>query len=362
MFFAIYSFIMNFLTQFHFVNYVLNNNYLHALSIFIIFFLFSYLGFIFVERVLLRLAYKSETELDDLIIKEIKKYISPILIILGVLIAIGKLDLDIVIGSYINKGILSVLIISITLLIGGIIHIILTYWGNNLAIKTKSIFDYQLIKIINRFFNIILWSISFIFILQYWDVKIGPLLASLGIAGIAVAFALQNTLGNIFGGVSLIIDKSIKAGDVIELDKETTGTVLDVGIRSTKIRTWNNEVIIIPNGILANTKIINYVEPDEKVRVVVPFSVAYGSDIDKVKKVVLKEIVKVNYYIPDPVPLVRFLEMDNSSLNFKAYFYVNKYDLRFIALDEANTKIYNALNKAKISIPFPQMTVHMAKK
>jgi MscS family membrane protein len=353
----LFGFIMEFLKQFTFVNYILSNNYLHALSVFISFYIFSYIGVYIIENFLLKLALKTETDLDDLIVEKLKKYVSPILIILGIVIAIEKLGIDNILENYIQKGFLSVLIITITLLISSIIHIILRHWGMGLAKKTKSKFDDQLVKLFHRLANVIIWSISFMFILQYWDVKIGPLLASLGVAGIAVAFALQNTLGNIFGGISMIIDKSIKVGDVVELDKETNGTVLDVGIRSTRIRTWNNEVIIVPNGNLANARIINYVQPDDKVRVVVPFGVAYGSDIDKVKKIVMKEIVKISNFIPEPVPLVRFLEMGSSSLNFKAYFYVKKYDQRFAALDEANTKIYNALNKNKIGIPFPQMDV-----
>lgn len=355
----IYTLIIEFLTGFAFVNYILQNNYLSALSIFVLFFIFSYLAFLFFEYLLKKLALKTETELDNKIVEEIKKYISPILIILGLVIAFQQLGIENQIKDYIQKGFLSILIITITLLFGSIIHIILKHWGKNLAKKTKSRFDHQLIKLFYRLSNVIIWSISLLFILQYWDVRIGPLLASLGVAGIAVAFALQNTLGNVFGGISMIIDKSIKAGDVVELDKETVGTVLDVGIRSTRIRTWNNEVIIVPNGNLANSRIINYVQPDDKIRVVVPFGVAYGSDIDKVKKIVLNEIGKIKNFIPEPEPFVRFLEMADSSLVFKAYFHIDKYDQRLAALDEANSRIYNTLRKNKISIPFPQMDVYI---
>ena len=102
--------------------------------------------------------------------------------------------------------------------------------------------------------------------------------------------------------------------------------------------------------------------PDPITRVVVPFSVAYGSDIEKVKKIVMKEIVEVKNYVEEPEPAVRFIEMGDSALIFKAYFYVNTFDIRLSSLDEANTRIYNALNKAKIEIPFPQMDVHLKKR
>ena len=89
---------------------------------------------------------------------------------------------------------------------------------------------------------------------------------------------------------------------------------------------------------------------------------AYGNNIEKVKEIVIKEIKKIKNLSDEPKPVVRFLEMADSSLIFKAYFYVDSFKYRIFAIDEANTKIYNALNKSKIEIPFPQMDVHLKKK
>jgi MscS family membrane protein len=198
-----------------------------------------------------------------------------------------------------------------------------------------------------------------LYVLDIYGIEIVPLIGALGIAGLAVALALQPTLGNIFSGASMVIDKSIGVGDLVYLDSQTKGKVLKIGLRSTKILTFDNELIIIPNSNLAESMIQNVALPEPKSRVVIPFSVAYGSDIEKVKKIVLKEIRSVKNVVFDPEPLVRFLEMGESSLNFKAYFYVDSYTNRFQAIDEANTKIYNALNKNKINIPFPQLDVHL---
>ena len=84
------------------------------------------------------------------------------------------------------------------------------------------------------------------------------MLASLGIAGLALSLALRDTLANVFGGIALIMDKNFKVGDTVKLESGESGKVLDIGLRSTKIRTWDNEVIIMPNGLLANAKTINY--------------------------------------------------------------------------------------------------------
>ena len=109
-------------------------------------------------------------------------------------------------------------------------------------------------------------------------------------------------------------------------------------------------------------KIQNVAEPEPKTRVVIPFGVAYGSNVSKVKKIVITELNKIENFIANPEPIVRFTEMANSSLNFKAYFYVDSFENKWKAIDEANTLIYNALNKNKISIPFPQLDINIKEK
>ena len=195
-----------------------------------------------------------------------------------------------------------------------------------------------------------------------WGVQIGPLLTSLGIAGIAIAFALQSTLGNIFGGMSIILDKSIKVGEKIELDANTMGTVVDVGLRSTKIRTFDNEMITIPNGKLADSRILNFVQPDPRVRIKIEFGVEYGSDTSKVRKVVIETLRKVPNVLKNPEPRVLMTEMADFSLKFMALFWVNTFDVKFETKALSAEEVYKALRKAVIGIPFPTRTVYLKNK
>ena len=180
-------------------------------------------------------------------------------------------------------------------------------------------------------------------------------------AGLAIGFAVQDSLSNIFGGISLLLDKAVKVGDFVQLDSGESGEVIDVGLRSTKVKNWDNEVMIIPNGSLANSKFVNWKLPDLRARVVVPFGVEYGSDVKKVKKVVMDVIKKHKVILKDPEPAVRFLEMGDSSLKFSAFVWVDnisdKYGTKMILVEE----IYDALNKNKIGIPFPTRTIYMKK-
>ena len=145
------------------------------------------------------------------------------------------------------------------------------------------------------------------------------------------------------------------------LENGTSGKVTQVGLRSTKILTRDNESLIVPNSKLSESIIHNVAMPEPKSRVIVPFSVAYGSDIEQVKKIVMNEIKKIEWFVGDLAPFVRFIEMGDSSLKFKTYFFVSSFDVKLDATDEANTRIYNALNKAGIEIPFPQMDVRLKK-
>jgi MscS family membrane protein len=136
------------------------------------------------------------------------------------------------------------------------------------------------------------------------------------------------------------------------------GEILDVGLRSTKLRTYDNEVIYIPNGQLANARVKNFTVPDLSVRVNVEFGVEYGSDTAKVRDVVLDAVKGTAGVREEPMPVVHFLKMSDFSLDFVARAWVNSYAEAYGMKVELTDVIYNALRKAGISIPFPTRTVY----
>jgi len=335
------------------------NKYLIAVVILIGFFIIAKLLVFISQQFILRFASKTKTKVDDLIIHRINGKISFILMLLGVNLAIVSLKLAESITSILYNIIYTIIIIVITLIAINIFDILIQEWGKKFAAKTQSKTDDQIVKLFHRFSSAIFFGLALLFILRTWGIEIGALLASLGIAGLAVAFALQTTLGNIFGGISLILDQSIRVGDRIELDSGESGIVQDVGLRSTIIKTWENKMIVIPNGKLADSKIVNHIKKDTRTRVTVPFGVAYGTKIEKVRKVIIPELKKIKNCLEDPAPAAQFLAMSDFSLDFAAKFWVDHVDHAFAAKLEAVENIYNALNKAKINIPFPTRTVYM---
>ena len=337
------------------------NKYLISLIYLVIFFVAIRFGAYILEKIILKLSTKTKTDLDDLIIEKSSRPLTFIALLVGLRISLGQLGLEEKLLSNINLGIDSATGLVAAILIYGIFNISFTRVFKKISKKTHGQTNEAMIQLVKGTIKVLLIAASIIYLLGIWGIDVTPLLAGLGVGGIAIAFALQSSLGNLFGGVSMILDKSVNVHDLVNLEDGTAGKILKIGLRSTKIKTFDNEVIIVPNSKLSESNIKNVAQPEPKTRVVVPFSVAYGADINKIKKMILSEIKKVKGIADKDLAHVKFLEMGDHALLFKAYFYVETFEIKLSALDEANTKIYNALNKAKIEIPFPQMDVHMKK-
>jgi len=336
---------------------ILQNKYVFALLILIISAIAGKLVLVIFNRYLMSLAKKTKTKVDDLIFENIKKPLFFLVLAYGLKFALFHLEINGVISNIVN----SLMAIVFLFILLRIFDIIIETWGVTIAAKTKTKIDEVILPLFHKVAKVIFFIIAFMWVLDIWKIDITPYLAGVGISGLVLGLALQDAMKNIFGGITLILDKTYQVGDKVKLEDGTSGLIHDIGLRSTKLITWDNEVIYIPNGYLANSRVQNYTRPSPKVRSSVLFGVEYGSDVDEVKKVVLTVLKKVEGILEDPAPDVIFYEMGDSSLQFKATFWVAKWDEAFSKKLDATQKIYDALNKAKIGIPFPTRTVHLKK-
>jgi len=199
-------------------------------------------------------------------------------------------------------------------------------------------------------------------IMSVWRIDITAWLASAGIVGIAVGFAARDTLANLFAGIFILADAPYKLGDFIVLDSGERGRVTEIGIRSTRLLTRDDIEITLPNAIIANAKISNETGgPYKKTRVRVTVGVAYGSDIDQVREVLLAVLRECDGIEQYPEPQVRFREMGESSLVFQVRGWVAEPVLVGRTIDQINTAIYKRFTETGIEIPFPQRVVHLRK-
>lgn len=340
------------------VGFLFENKIAYSIIIFIAFLVLSKLVNFVMNTVIPRFTIKTKTRVDDLIIKKIQKPGSYLVLLLGIYIALIPLAIPEKIISVTDNIILSLCIVLFSIIGMRIIDVFIDVWGLEWAKKTASSIDDALLPLFHKTSKVLFLVFCLVFILKVWSFNVGGLLAGVGIAGMVLGLALKDSLANIFGGISLVLDKSIKVGDKVKLGSGELGVIQDIGLRSTKLKTYDNELITIPNGRLSESLIINYVQPNEAHRAVINFSVEYGSDTEKVKKLVLKAIQNIENAVYEPEPVVVFKEMADSGLNFTALIW-STWQKSYSVKLEATKRIYNALNKAKIGIPFPTRTVYM---
>ncbi len=195
---------------------------------------------------------------------------------------------------------------------------------------------------------------------EAWNIDTTGWLASAGVVGVAVGFASQETLSNLIAGVFILADAPYKLGDILELDGGTRGKVVEIGVRTTRLLTLEDVEIIVPNSVMASSQIINQSGgPWVKHRVTVNTGVAYGSDIDRVREILLEAPDGIDEIATTPTPNVIFREMADSALVFGLNVWVAEPSLRDTVIDKLNTRIYKQLVAEKIEIPFPKHDVYL---
>ena len=341
----------------HYYKIFQNISVFKALTTVIIYLLLAKAADIFIDRILKRLAGITEFSFDDKIISSIHGPICWTIVLLGILHGLIWLKLGPPWGT-IFPGVVKTLILS-------------TWWI--MAIKTANwLVDHSLPLMAKRgdigrnvFFlfknitRIAVLTIGILWGLAIWDVDLTPLFASAGIVGIAVALAAKDTLANFFGGISIFVDKSFKVGDYIILDTGERGEVVDIGIRSTRIKTRDDILVTIPNSILSNSKIINESAPVPRFRIRVPVGVAYGSDLEQVENI-LVDVARSNPLISNiPESRARLRLFADSSINFELLCWVNNPRDKGLAIHQLLSAIYKRFEEEAVSIPFPQNDVHL---
>jgi small conductance mechanosensitive channel len=212
---------------------------------------------------------------------------------------------------------------------------------------------------VNALIKSIMYVIMIIVIVSIIGIPMASVIAVLASAGAAIALALQGTLANFAAGIMLMVFKPIHVGNYIEA-AGTAGTVSDMGLFSTTLTTPDNKTVFIPNGQIIGGVITNYSLKDTR-RVDVTFGVAYGTDAEAVKETVMAIANAHEKVLKDPAPFLRMTEMADSSLNFTVRVWVNSADYWGVKFD-LNESIVAALEQNNITIPFPQVDVHIVEK
>ncbi len=315
---------------------------------------------LFIGRVLSRLAKKTRIEADDMILAIVQKPVCNTIVFQGFREAIPYLGFSERLSRYGDAFFATAIIIF--WMIGGIRLSSLFLDRSMVRIADITGIGGEIIPLAKTLTKIVIIVTGFILILSAWRIDITPFLASAGIVGVAVALAAKETLSNFFGGVSIFVDKPYKLGDYIILESGERGEVVEIGVRSTRVKTRDDVVITIPNSIMAHSKIVNESVPVERYRVRIAVGVAYGSDVNKVEEILTQEAVKNAEVVADPAPRARFRAFGASALEFELQCWIRDPANKGLVTHQLNKNIYNTFAEQGVTIPFPQRDVHLYQK
>ena len=212
--------------------------------------------------------------------------------------------------------------------------------------------------------RLLLLILGIALVLQNLGIDITTLVTALGISGLAVALALQDTLGNLFAGMQIIMSRQIRTGDYVALSTGEEGAVTDIQARNTTIRTFpERNRVLVPNSILASTVVTNYSLPRRRLLITLPIGVAYDSDLEHVETVTLdvatQVLNEVEGGLTDEEPFVRFEEFSDFSIDFLLRVPVRRFTDQFLVRHELVKRLHRRYGTEGIEIPFPIRTVHM---
>ena len=320
------------------------------------------IGYIF-EKILLgrlkKLAKKTTWEGDDIIIEALNKWLTYTILLLGIYLAILYLPLSEKTENNITRLLLVLALFFGTIILSKIAVGFVGLYTKNADGQTPST------SIFSNITKVIVFGLGGLVILQSLGVSITPILTALGVGGLAVALALQDTLSNLFSGVQVLASGQIKPGNYIKIGSGEEGYVIDITWRNTTLKALPNNLIVIPNSKIAQSTIINFDGPTKEMALAVPFTVAYGTDLEKVKKAVLETGSYVMKNIPGGVPghetVLRMTALGNYGLEFTAALKVKEFSEQYAIKHEFLERLYRRFMEYGIKIPYPTQTVLLGK-
>lgn len=301
----------------------------------------------------------TDNHLDDVIFYSLEAPVKFAIILLGIWIAIHRLVYPDSFVKVVDNAYSILIVLDITWFFGRLFSSLLqVYWGKQSNGQAN-----KMMPIIKRTILVIVWLIGIVMALSNVGVNISALLGTLGIGGIAFALAAQDTVKNVFGAFTILTDKPFSIGDTIRVDSYE-GTVVDVGVRSTKIMNYDKRIITFPNYKITDTSIVN-ISSEPMRRVVLNLGLTYDTTSEKMKEALelLKSIPKrVENVSSNPSDIVAvFTEYSDSTLVIMYIYFIEKQGDILGVTSNMNMEILAAFNKAGLNLAFPTRTVYIQK-
>lgn len=363
---------------------LVKDDLLYRILLFVIVIVVSFFGSKFLafisKKIIKPLVSKTKTDLDDKILAASGSAIYRLSFLAGIFISVeifkdgikseSKFLPKPLIEIYpfldnlvaITESLLFIALIIILLVVSfRYVNVLLDWYAEKIDANDNRNLSGSLIPLLKKVSKILLFALAIVIVLAKFSVDISAFVVSLGVGSLAIALAAQETLSNMISGFIIMTDRPFRIGDRIRYADNQVGDVVDIGIRSTKILDFDNNIVIIPNNEIVKSRLVNITYPNSLTRVVVDVGVAYGTDIKKVKEILLKIASEDPDCSKQMAPDVFLINFGTSSLDFRLVARTDDYRNAWAMQCRLREKIYEEFNKNNIEIPFTQIVVHQSK-
>lgn len=339
-------------------NLILSNTALKGLTLIVVSIISAKIVDIIFSLIFKRVVKTTKTTLDDKILQLLHKPIFYSILFVGFILSIKTIALPEYV-EFVLVGCFKTVTTIIWLFVISKILVMSMDWASRQT-ASSNILQKNTLPLFNNLGKIGIGLFGAYLIFLSWDININGILASAGVLGVVLGLAAKDTVSNFFAGIFLMADAPFKEGDYILLDTGERGYVKKMGLRSTRFMTRDDIEITIPNSVIAASKIVNESGgPGETERVRVNIQIAYKTDIEKVKTILVNIAKKNENVLKLPEPRVRFREFADHGLRLQLLFWIHKPEIRGRTVDSVNTEIYKTFEEHNILIPFPTMNVLM---
>ncbi len=313
-----------------------------------------------VDRVGMHWVRRTASELDDRVLHAVRKPGAVLVFLVGVYISLHRYKFRML--GFLDGVLFVAAVIVVFATLIRVSGIGLQWYGEKIRRERKDeAVAREIIPLADKLFKVVLMIIALVIVLDWFRIDIKSILVTLGVGSLAVGLALQDTLANMFGGFAIMLDRPFRSGDRIQLQSGEAGDVQAIGIRSTTVLMPDGNLMIIPNSVLVKTLVINHSIPDSSSLVRVEIGVAYGSEVAKVKAMMLETASEDPAVRDNPAPAVFFASFGESALSFILTCYARSFTDKMAITDRINTALAAKFEKAGIEIPFPVRTVYLRK-
>lgn len=329
-----------------------------AIAIILSFLFIGWIVYSIFERFFCRWAERTKTDLDDEILKNIKKPIYFFVLLIGVYTAVRVISVIDQFQTILDYIFIIAEILLVTFIITRVVNVIIAWYAEK---QRKKGVSEHILFVLKKIINAIIIIFAFLFILYVFEINLSGVVVGLGVGGIAIAFALQSVLSDLFSAFSIYFDKPFEIGDFIVIG-DNAGVVQKIGMKSTRVQLLQGEELVVANTVLTTTNVRNF-KKMRKRRITFSFGVVYATPVEKLRKIpdMVKTVIEKNKLTD--VDRIHFKDFGDFSLNYEVVYYINSNDYaKYMDIQqEINLGIKEAFEKEDIEMAFPTQTIFLSK-